>query len=467
MKILSMILSFFIGFFSYPISFLPENTAESFIVVHGDFTENSVFLDGKETEISLSGDYVIQPDGTLDISGKITITFDKYFNDWFNYYCVALESDSYIEGEIVYKAGLKEKSEDFFVEKGENVFASYIDNCLDKVKANALISVSFEPLENDSASVLIKGFSLMNRAVPEQEIYLENGKYKIGIDLLWGGALSYLEDLDSNVEAVNVDGLIKVDSNASSRYSAKAVNKNVNLINRNDTGRLIQQSYYGTSSGGYECGEYMGNKWNYNPVQGGNQFNENSKIVDLFIDDDSVYIKCRPLDWAKSKEHITPSYMEATYSFVEDTVHVSCRFIDFSGLPETYTTQELPAFYCVEPLNRYVYYTENGFACEPDLIFWPDAGYPNFTSVEGWSAFIGDFDDSFGIGLYCPGETNFLAGVYARGTTSQTDPSRDPATSYIALVKYMNFKSFAPFEYDFYLTTGDKNEIRSNFNYLK
>ena len=467
MKILSVILSFVLGFFTYPISFLPEKTAESFIVVHGDFTENSVWLNGEETEIGLSGDYKIDDDGTLLISSKTTLNFDKYMIDWFNYYCVALESDSHIKGEIVYKTGVVKKSEDFFVEKGESVFASYIDNCLDKVKANALISVSFEPLENETATVLIKGFSLMNRAVPEQEIYLENGKYKIGVDLLWGGALSYMEDLDSNVEAVKIDGLIKVDSNASTRYNSEAVNKNVNLINRNDTGRLVQQSYYGTAEGGYECGEYMGNKWNYNPVQGGNQFNESSKIVDLFIDDDSVYIKCRPLDWAKSKEHITPSYMEATYSFVEDTLHVSCRFVDFSGLPETYTTQELPAFYCIEPFNRYVYYGENDFMWEDELIFWPDAGYPNFTSTEGWSAFVGEFDDSFGIGLYCPNETNFLAGVYNRGITSQIDPSRDSATSYIALVKYMNFKSYTPIEYDFYLTTGDKNEIRSNFNSIK
>lgn len=429
----------------------------------GDFTETSVVLNGEAAEISLKGDFVLSDNGALILSGKAYIEFENIACDWFNYYSIAFDADSHVKGEISYRAGVKAKTEEFFLEKGEHVFSSFIDNCLDKAKANGIEYIAFEPLENETASVLVKGVSLFNRAVPEQEIYIQTSKYKMGVDLLWGGAISYLEDLDSNVQAVKVDGKIKVDSNASERYSAKSVNNNVNLINRFDTGRLVQQSYYGTSGDGYVCGEYMGNKWGYNPVQGGNQFNDSSKIVDLRIDESTIYIKCRPLDWAKEKEHITPSYMEATYEIINDTVHVSCRFVDFSGYQETITTQEIPAFYCIEPFNRYVYYNENGFACEPDLIFWPDAGYPNFTSTECWSAFVGEFDDSFGIGLYCPNETNFLAGVFGRGTTVNNDPSVDSSTSYIALVKTMSFKSFTPVEYDYYLTTGDKAEIRNNF----
>lgn len=467
MKILSILLSFFIGFITYPLSFLPANNNENFIIVSSVMTEESLMLNGKESGIKITGDYVLSSDGVLSVTDKTTLAFENPYNDWFNYYCFLFDSDSHIKGEICYRAGVKEKREEFFLEKGENVFCSFIDNFLNGVKANAIVSLSFEPLENDDANIELKGVSLLNRAIPDREIFIQNDKYKIGVDLLWGGALSYMEDLDSDVQAVEVDGIIKVDSNASERYSTKSINDNVNLINRYDTGRLIQQSYYGTAFDGYECGEFMGNKWNYNPVQGGNQFNESSKIVDLIIKDDFIYIKSRPLDWAKSKEYITPSYMEAEYSFEKDTVHVSCRFVDFSGFPDYYTTQELPAFYCIEPLNRYVYYNESGFVYERDLIFWPDAGYPNFTSTEGWSAFIGEFDDSFGIGLYCPGETNFLAGVFDREKTVKTDPSKDAATSYIALVKYMDFCSFKPIEYDFYLTTGEKNEIRNNFNEFK
>lgn len=465
-RILSLIFSFFIGFFTYPISFIPDRIECEFEVKTGDFSCDSMILNGEKASIKLSGNYILSENGMLIINDKTTLEFENIAVDWFNYYGISYYSDSHIKGYLSYKTGVKDKTEEFFLEPGEKTFYSFIDNCLDSVKGNVIYSISFEPLECDTAQIILNGVSLFNREVPEQEIYIENESYKIGVDLLWGGALSYMEDLNSNVQAVKVDGKIRVDSNASERYGAKSINNNVNLINRNDTGRLVQQSYYGTNSGGYECGEFMGNVWSYNPVQGGNQFNESSKIVDLRVENDSIYIKCRPLDWAKSKEHAAPAYMEATYEFVGNTLHASCRFVDFSGYDEAVNTQEIPAFYCVEPLNRFVYYTSEGFACAPDLIFWPDAGYPRFNSTECWSAFIGEFDDSFGIGVYVPGETEFLAGVYGRGETTKSDPSKDVPTSYIALTKNMLFKSFSPIEYDFYLSTGDKNEIRNNFTSL-
>ena len=416
-----------------------------------------------------------------DLSEKAIIYLDEYDNvsrksqkaDFFNYYGIFYRSDLYVKGEICYKVGLKEKTEEFFLEPTDesgSVFYSFIDNCLDGVKGSRVEAISFEALNGDGSFTLL-GFNAFNRAVPEQEIFIESDEYKLGIDLLWGGALSYLEDLNSKVQAVSVDGKIKVDSDASGRYNTESVNDNVNLINRNDTGRLVQQSYYGTLD--YDYGVYMDNDWRYNPVQGGNQYNDASKIVDLKIEDNLLYVKCRPLDWAKEKEFATPSYMEATYTIEGKLVKASCRFIDFSGYPEAESTQELPAFYCIEPFNEFVYYqganpwTDEPLTEEPDLIFWPDAGYPNFVSPEHWSAFKGEFDDSFGIGLYVPEQTTFLTGVYCRGETTNPDPSCDGPTSYIAVVENRIFKSFVSTEYEFYLTTGDTTEIRNTFKTLE
>lgn len=267
---------------------------------------------------------------------------------------------------------------------------------------------------------------------------------------------------------------MKVDSKASERYNTKAISKNVNLINRYDAGRLVQQSYYGTASEEYSPETFMGNVWAYNPVQGGNQYNDSSKIVDLRICENSLYVKCRPLDWAKSKEHITPSYMEATYEFTENSIHVKCRFVDFSLYDNTEArTQEIPAFYCIEPLNNFIYYAgDNPWSDEElttvdNLIFWPDAGYPTYNSLENRSAFIGEFNDSFGIGLYVPDETRFLTGVFARGTVTSADPSVEPATSYIAVTKDMVLRNYEPYGYEFYITTGDSAEIRNNFKLIK
>ncbi|MBO5462064.1 MAG: hypothetical protein J6A49_02000 [Clostridia bacterium] len=403
--------------------------------------------------------------------GLLTTNIELSENDcgWFNYYGLEYTADCYIKVTLYYSAGIEDKKEDFFLEPTEQkkTFYSFVDNAIEGKKGNKVKSLTVQTLTKGKENIKIYGFSVFNREIPEQEIYIESENLKLGIDLLWGGALSYLEDTDSNVQAVSVDGKIKVDSNAEERYNAKSVNDNVNLINRNDTGRLVQQSYYGTLE--YDHGVYMDNDWRYNPVQGGNQFNDASKIVDLKVNEDSIYIKCRPLDWAKEKEFITPSYMEATYSFENGMVHAKCRFVDFSGYPEAESTQEIPAFYCIEPFNNFVYYpgdkpwTNGELKSEPDLIFWPDANYPTFRSKENWAAFTGEFEDSFGIGLYVPDEESFLAGIFDRENTDEEDPSRDAPTSYIAVTKTRIFKSFDPYEYEYYLATGDSQEIRDTF----
>ena len=415
---------------------------------------------------SLDYEYTVE-DNVMELT-QYFYNGDHYKTKWFNYFGVKYSTEYYFKGTITYFNGLKEISEDFFLEPAEGgCFYSFIDGFLEGKKANALCDVQFECLNDDNGELVFYGLSVFNRGIFENEVFLESDTHKLGIDLHWGGALNYLEAYGENVEAVSVDGKIKVDSNASERYSAEAVSKNVNLINRNDTGRLVQQSYYGTAD--YDYGVFMDNNWRYNPVQGGNQFNDASKIVDLRIDETSVYVKCRPLDWAKEKEFITPSYMEATYTFEGGLVHANCRFVDFSGYPSATASQEIPAFYCIEPLNSFTYYAGDkpwsgeALTTEPELIFWPDANYPKFYSQEHWSAFTGEFEDSFGIGLYVPNETEFLAGVYQRGETDEEDPSKDDATSYIAVVKDREFKSFDPFSYDFYLATGTADEIREDF----
>lgn len=471
MRVLCIVLSFILGFFTYPFSYLIKDS--DFSVNGSVMTSQTMMLDGKTVNITANN----KPDGEgfMNISEKTTINIDKTYFDWFNYYGISYSADGYVKGEISYRAGVKTKTETFYLEPDtDGIFYSFIDNCLDGTKANAINSLSFEPIEKSTVQFSLNGVSVFNRNIPDEEIYIENSKIKIGINLLWGGALSYFEDLDSDVQVVNHNGTVRVDSNAAERYGEESLNDNVNLINRNDTGRLVQQSYYGTpDSEAYTAAYYNDTQWNYNPVQGGNQYNENSKIVDLKIEDNLLYIKCRPLDWAKEKEHITPSYMEAYYTLDDGLLHVSCRFVDFSGYEPTVRTQEIPAFYCIEPLNNYVYYagkkpwTNDKLTYEKELIFWPDAGYPNFKSSECWSAFTGEFEDSFGIGLYVPDENTFLTGVYERGKTTKDDPSLDAPTSYIAVTKDMEFKSFEPFSYDYYITTGNVNEIRTTFSELK
>ncbi len=408
----------------------------------------------------------------------------------FNRYEISYSSDAYVKG-IMLMGGT---SEEFFLEPGENAtFSGYIDGFLNGTTQNQITSITFTALDKDFMDFSLESISLSEATSlgdSDGMVYLSDTNYKIGIDLDWGGALTYLEDLTNDVmSSVPKYAITKItEVDFSSKVKTGIVHNtssSVNLINCNDTGRLVQQSYYGTGSPPYEIGDYNGTPWNYNPVQGGNVKNEASKIVDLKVTDNEIYVKCRPLDWGKysdefaaansleakyGEDYITPSYMEAWYTLEDGLMRATCRFVDYSGYPEATTTQELPAFYCVEPLNNFVYYSggepwsdSNTKVTEDNLQFWGD--YPDqfFDCNENWAAFIGDDEDSFGIGLYCPGQANMLTGVFSRDGCTSASPATESPTSYIAAVDTFTFKSYSPYSYAYYITTGNVDTIRNNF----
>ena len=452
LKIVSVILSIAVLIFSYPLSFLEWNIDE-------DLTMNDAFTNLKATQIDDKSVYAVNE------------TFDM-----FNYFGLTYSSDGYCKGHIVFST-LRNKiaEEDFFLEPGENKeFFSFVDGVRDAVKHKGIKTISVKNLTGENFE--LKSVKTFNRKIDDRIVYFSNDYYKIGIDLQWGGALSYLEDLTHNVEAVVKDGHTKVDSNASQRYGEQVVNANVNLINCMDPGRLVQQSYYGPREAeGYISGTYNGENWTYNPVQGGNMFCDSSKIVDYRMSDDTLYVKCRPMDWSMTKEWITPSYMEAWYELSDNNVYVKCRFTDFSGYPECSQATELPAFYTIEPLQNFYYYSGNNpwqdeeLSVDKDLFFWAEdyQRHSFFNLTEKWVAFAGDFDDSFGIGVYSPSQKDLfaLAGIYMRNTTYTDNPAVEGGCSYVAIqyADQLVFKTYSAFEYDYYISTGTVNEIRNNF----
>ncbi len=403
----------------------------------------------------------------------------NYSGSAFNQYIIKYTSDAYVKAEMSFNGVIEE----FFLEPSDNgEFSGYIDGFISGTTQTAITSITFTPLDKECMDFVFKSIDLTQATNPGDSsgmVYLSDSNYKIGIDLDWGGALTYMEDLTNTVmssvkkygtKTTEVDFKSKV---GTSSWSYKT-SSNVNLINAHDTGRLVQQSYYGTGSYPYEPGMYGEAVWNYNPVQGGNLYNEASKIVDIKVSDNEIYIKCRPLDWAKEAVDITPSYMEAWYTLEDGMMRATCRFVDFSGYPSVTTTQELPAFYCVEPLNDFVYYTggeawsdSNTKTNITDLGFWGTATDQDFICNENWAAFKGDDDDSFAIGIYCPGQELFHTGVYYGGDgstrCSTTDPATEDPTSYMGIVDILHFQSYKPISYCYYIKTGNVDTIRSSF----
>ena len=100
---------------------------------------------------------------------------------------------------------------------------------------------------------------------------------------------------------------------------------------------------------------YKRQTWSYNPVQGGDQYANRSKLVDCSVSSNRLWVKCQPMDWAQNNR-ITPSYMENTYLLEEDCIRVDNRFIDFSGYRHRPAHQELPAFYVLSYLDQFTFY---------------------------------------------------------------------------------------------------------------
>ena len=452
----------------------------------------------------------------------------EYSGTPFNRYELNYYSDSYVKGVITMDAD----TEEFFLEPSDNGhFASYIDSFLRGIQHYSVVSIEFTCLDNEYGNFELFSVTTIDSPVPSDPTqYYQNDEYKVGISLDYGGVVSYIEDLDDDVSAAvyneNGKDITRVDYTSKLPSGATATSNSVNLINTNDRGRYLQQSYYGTDQPPYEMGSYNGIPWSYNPVQGGNistfdsetgeviKGAEASKVIDYRITADQIYIKTRPLDWGKNSEdypdsYITDSYMEAWYTFENGMIKTTCRFVDYSGYPSNTTTQEYPALYTIEPLNHFVYNeTTEAQAWEAASIAWQTDGMtnieePDFWGVlpeynallkangmsevdvdvdcyENWAAFTASADtDSFGIGVYSAGITDFHYGVFPaiynedqvkQGNlvanyrhAASLDPAIESPTSYISPVGTMTFESYKPSTYSFYVTTGTADQIREDF----
>ena len=467
-----------------------ENIDEGFVCSPVALTQSgtqTITVTYGNSSVDFTVDVKASDSRTVKVNGSqktVECTNYKYLLNYsgtaFNRYVVKYSSDAYVKGELNFNGTIEE----FFLEPSDNgEFSGYIDGFLNGTTQTKITSITFKPLNADAMDFSLKAIDLTKATSNGDEygmVYLSSTDYKIGVDLDWGGALTYLEDLKNNpvVAEDNENTSAPIEVGLSDDFTGtykvgcdKETDKytkqsSVNLINAHDTGRLVQQSYYGTGSYPYEPGMYGEAVWNYNPVQGGNLYNEASKIVDLKITDNEIYIKCRPLDWAKDAKDITPSYMEAWYTLENGLMRATCRFVDFSGYPAVTATQEVPAFYCVEPLNNFVYYQggeawsdSNKKTTLKDLAFWGDTTEQDFQCNENWGAFIGDGASGYGIGIYTPGQSLYHPGVFERDTFTNLDYDQSAdllpnqpaanhnATSYIGVADALYFQSYKPISY--------------------
>ncbi|MBQ9358700.1 MAG: hypothetical protein IJT95_04085 [Abditibacteriota bacterium] len=333
----------------------------------------------------------------------------------------------------------KPVTEAFYLEAGKKTFSCLIGGFARGKKAAGLRSVILKPLKGLTTGA-ISDISLETVPVPkEEDVYLSDSRARVGITLLRGGGVSYFEDKRCRVKGLG------------------------NLINRADEGRLIQQSYYGDkASPDYRKGSAFGKEWPYNPVQGGDRYGNRSRLIDFEQKGSSLYVKSQPMDWGLDGA-ITPSYMENTYTLKGGVLTVRNRFTDFSGMPHTVHNQEVPAFYTVSYLDRFLVCRQGNKETADGLPFWGDGSSECFFETGGkdwWCAWI-SAADNFGIGLCTP-----AAGLLVAGRFSY-DGSKDPAagsTNYAAPLISTAIRSFEPLEYTYLVASGSPEEIENAFD---
>ncbi len=374
---------------------------------------------------------------------KIAVGSEQTTRGRFNKYRILYSVSRPAVCTVSYRLQGTAHEETCFLEAGERrEFVSFIDGYLQGSCGTALSEIA----------VNSKDFTLHSVETEEAElcgdvVFIENNRFRIGADVSWGGGLCCIEDRNNRDAALG------------------------NLLNRCDAGRLVQQSYYGIMGEPYECARFNNSVWSYNPVQGGDQYANKSKLIDLRVSEDRIYVKCRPMDWAQNNRP-TPSYMENTYTVTEEYIRVDNRFVDFSGYTHRMSHQELPAFYVVSYLDHFVMYdgvhpwTGEPIAVKKDLNFWGDPRYAKdcyFSIKEGntetWCAWVSG-ETGFGVGLYTPGAELLLAGRHAYNASK--DP-QDGATNYVAPISVLCLRSFEPMEYSYLITTGETSSIRQTF----
>ena len=97
-----------------------------------------------------------------------------------------------------------------------------------------------------------------------------------------------------------------------------------NLVNQHDTGREVQVAEYDGSAQYDRCAGCTG-VFGWNPVQGGDKYDEGSPVLAQTLAADSLYIKAQPYQWnpddkggGRGQPVVGDIYLEATISAVPD-----------------------------------------------------------------------------------------------------------------------------------------------------
>jgi len=280
----------------------------------------------------------------------------------------------------------------------------------------------------------------------QEELLITNDTLQVKIDLNRGGAISFIS-LSSSER---------------------------NLVNIHDEGRYIQQSYYtGKSINRQAEGQSpRWSPWPWNPIQAGDTFGNKAEILAYEKEGNSLYVKCIPMQWDMNNRPAEAA-LEQWTSLHGNVLKVhnklTCHRTDTIYGEGKLADQELPAVYPISALSKlYTYFGTAPFTggelSKVTVEFLQDGFWGRYldnTVTESWMAFVDD--NNFGMAVYTPSSTNFLAGMAGKPGGEENDSS----TSYIAPLQKIKLYKNSVFEYDYYIIIGNLTDIRDRIYKLK
>ncbi len=240
--------------------------------------------------------------------------------------------------------------------------------------------------------------------------WLDNGQIRLGVDLSIGGSVTYLADLE----------------------------RNINLINSHDWGRQVQMSFYSGPNPYIPEGAVVNKGWEklgWNPIQSGDCFNFKSKILEHTNDGTTLYIKCVPMQWPL-KNVPGECTFECRFKLDGRAVIVESRLNNSRSDKTQYAArdQELPAVYTNAAYHRLMSYSGDSPFTGGDVAEIPkrnvkpgDFPWSGWTATENWAALVDE--SGYGLGVWNPGVYRFIGGF--AGKPGKGGP-KDAPTGYIA-----------------------------------
>jgi arylsulfatase A-like enzyme len=262
----------------------------------------------------------------------------------------------------------------------------------------------------------------MIAAVAKDILFIDNGQIRLGVNTNWGAGIAWFSN-----------------------------SRGPNLVNHHDTGRLIQQSYYGEKDGSF----WNKQPWRWNPVQGGDWRGHPAKVLELRATANTLFAKSQARHWASGED--LPVLFEESIGLTGRLAHVRFKMTYSGTNSHPRITHEIPAVFIAPQLDVLVLYDGTN-AWKNDTLHRSNPGWPNESRkmTEHWAAYVDE--KNWGLGVLVPIADKLTCYRFAAGQ----DEAKG-ACSYFAPLTEFAITPGMNFEYDVWLTIGYADKIRERF----